>query len=166
MQYLECHFTLSVRVAYTSPTQARTLSPSEKKWGSTRRELTGVAFALSRWHSLLKGRKFDLYVDNHALLYLKSKEKIDNAILNVYETIYEIDFTITYCKGIDNILADRLSRIFVPNDTKMLKGGDDSRKRKKFVSNKENESSLTIGNEAIQWENVCSLQIEKKMNYN
>lgn len=119
---------------------ARTLSPSEKKWGSTRRELTGVAFAFSRWHSLLKGRKFDLYVDNHALLYLKSKEKINNAILNVYETIYEMDFTITYCKGIDNILADRLSRIFVPNDTKMLKGGDDSRKRKKFVSSKENES--------------------------
>ncbi|CEP10676.1 hypothetical protein [Parasitella parasitica] len=42
-------------------------------------------------------------------------------IKNFYETIFEFDFHITYTSGMDNILADCLSRIFVP-DTKKLDG--------------------------------------------
>ncbi|CEP08904.1 hypothetical protein [Parasitella parasitica] len=42
-------------------------------------------------------------------------------IQNFYETIFEFDFDITYTSGMDNILADRRSVIFVP-DTKKLEG--------------------------------------------
>lgn len=48
------------------------------------------------------------------------------AVGNWYEIIYEMDFNITFCAGIKNILADKLSRLFVPYSD----DGDEVRIRK------------------------------------
>lgn len=94
---------------------ARRLAPSETRWGSSKRELAAVAYAFQRFHQWLYGRHFHLFVDNTGILYLHSKEKINRMVENFYETIFEMDFDITYCMGMKNILADQLSRIFWPN---------------------------------------------------
>ncbi|CEP10901.1 hypothetical protein [Parasitella parasitica] len=78
--------------------------------------------------SLLWRNKFHLFLDNQGLLYIHSQEKLSRMIENFYETIFEFDFDITYTSGMDNILADRLSRIFVPDKKKLEGSGKLARK--------------------------------------
>ncbi|CEP11493.1 hypothetical protein [Parasitella parasitica] len=101
---------------------ARKLTSCEMRWGSTKRELLAVVYAFKKYRQWLWGKKFHLYVDNQGFLYLHSQEKLTRMIENFYDTIFELDFDITYCAGIHNILADRLSRIFAPNGTQKLEG--------------------------------------------
>jgi hypothetical protein len=100
---------------------ARKISPSERRYGSTKRELLAVVYAFTKFRQWLWGQKFHLFLDNRGLLYLHSQEKLSRMIENFYEAIFEFDFDITYTSGMSNILADRLSRIFVPG-TKKLEG--------------------------------------------
>ncbi|KAK4517143.1 glutamate--cysteine ligase [Mucor velutinosus] len=100
---------------------ARKLSASEQRYGSSKRELLAVVYAFNKFRQWLWGEKFHLFLDNRGLLYLHSQEKLTRMIENFYDTIFEFHFDITYCMGMDNILADRLSRIFVPG-TKKLEG--------------------------------------------
>ncbi|CEP12812.1 hypothetical protein [Parasitella parasitica] len=125
---------------------ARRLAPSETRWGSSKREFAAVAYAFQRFHQLLYGRRcFHLFVDNTGILYLHSKEKINRMIENFYETIYEMDFDITYCMGMKNILADQLSRIFWPN--LLVKGSDKYTivisNRKKMINNQKSNRDIT-----------------------
>ncbi|CEP06962.1 hypothetical protein, partial, partial [Parasitella parasitica] len=124
---------------------ARRLAPSETRWGSSKRELAAVAYAFQRFHQWLYGRRFHLFVDNTGILYLHSKEKINRMIENFYETIYEMDFDITYCMGMKNILADQLSRIFWPNS--LVKGSDKHKNvisnRKKMINNQKSNRDIT-----------------------
>ncbi|EIE88590.1 hypothetical protein RO3G_13301 [Rhizopus delemar RA 99-880] len=96
---------------------ARTLSPTERRYGSTRRELLAVVYSFTKWRKWLYGKHFHLFVDNKALLEINRKEtKIANRVIeSYYETIFEMDFDITYCAGMRNILADKLSRLFYPD---------------------------------------------------
>ncbi|KAK4513869.1 uncharacterized protein ATC70_005875 [Mucor velutinosus] len=100
---------------------ARKLSASEQRYGSSKRELLAVVYAFNKFRQWLRGEKFHLFLDNRGLLYLHSQEKLTRMIESFYDTIFEFHFDITYCMGMDNILADRLSRIFVPG-TKKLEG--------------------------------------------
>ncbi|KAG2191020.1 hypothetical protein INT47_002680, partial [Mucor saturninus] len=89
---------------------ARTISDVERRWGSFRRELAAVVFVFTKFKQWLRGRKFHLFVDNKSILYIHSKEKVNLAVENWYESIYEMDFDITFCA------ADKLSRLFIPHD--------------------------------------------------
>ena len=100
---------------------ARKLSASEQRYGSSKRELLAVVYAFTKFRQWLWGTKFHLFLDNRGLLYIHSQEKLTRMIENFYETIFEFHFDITYTMGMDNILADRLSRIFAPG-TKKLEG--------------------------------------------
>jgi len=121
---------------------ARRLAPSETRWGSSKRELAAVAYAFQRFHQWLYGRRFHLFVDNTGLLYLHSKEKINRMVENFYDTIFRMDFDITYCMGMKNILADQLSRIFWPDS--LVEGGNKQPlliHAKQNLENKNNEEA-------------------------
>ena len=96
---------------------ARTLTPTERRYGSSRRELLAVVYSFTKWRSWLYGKHFHLFVDNKALLEINKKEvkRLNRIIESYYETIFEMDFDITYCAGMRNVLADALSRLFYPD---------------------------------------------------
>jgi hypothetical protein len=102
---------------------ARSLGPSEQRWGSSKRELAAVVYAFKKFHQWLYGRRFHLFVDNRGILFLHSQPKLDRMVENYYDTIFEMDFDITFCSGINNILADTLSRLFWPYNT-LVESGD------------------------------------------
>lgn len=77
-------------------------------------------------------------------MYLHSQEKLSRMVENFYETIFEFDFDITYTSGMDNILADRLSRIFAPG-TKKLEGSDTLARRATVI--KRTIDSINLTNE-------------------
>ena len=115
---------------------ARSLSPSEQRWGSSKRELAAVVYAFKKFHQWLYGRRFHLFVDNRGILFLHSQPKLDRMVENYYDTIFEMDFDITFCSGINNILADTLSRLFWPYNT-LVESGD-----KRLIKNHVNEKNL------------------------
>ena len=123
---------------------ARKLTSCEMRWGSTKRELLAVVYAFKKYRQWLWGKKFHLFVDNKGLLYLHSQEKLTRMIENFYETIFELDFDITFCAGIHNILADRLSRIF-EHGTKKLEGSDGMARRATIVQKRSNDNSSLDG---------------------
>lgn len=52
---------------------ARSLSPSERNYGSSQRELLAVIYTFEKFKQWLMGRHFHLFTDNMALLYLHSQ---------------------------------------------------------------------------------------------
>ena len=68
-------------------------------------------YAINKWSNTLKGNKFVVETDHKAALcYLHSSSKY--MILDWLDTILSFDFTVTYKKGIENILPDALSRLY------------------------------------------------------
>ena len=92
---------------------ARTLTPTERRYGSSRRELLAFDYSLTKWGKWLYRKHFHLFVANKALLEMNKKEvkRLNRIIESYYETIFETDFDITYCAGMRNVLADTLSRL-------------------------------------------------------
>ncbi|CEP16226.1 hypothetical protein [Parasitella parasitica] len=86
---------------------ARKLSPTDRRYGSSERELLAVVYPFTKFCQWLWGNKFHLFLDNRGLLYIHSQEKLSRMIKNFYETILEFDFDITYTSVTENILADR-----------------------------------------------------------
>ena len=121
---------------------ARKLTSCEMRWGSTKRELLAVVYAFKKYRQWLWGKKFHLFVDNKGLLFLHSQEKLTRMIENFYETIFELDFDITFCAGMHNILADRLSRIF-EHGTKKLEGSGGMARRATIVQKRSIELNTT-----------------------
>jgi hypothetical protein len=125
---------------------ASTLNIHEQLYGSSKRELLSICYAFVRFRQWLIGRHFHLFVDNQALLYLHSQNKINDMNMNWYETIYIVDFHITYCQGVKNVLGDHLSRLFT--DIPKLEGGESNCTRTRKTEKK--KQKRVNKNNAIQ----------------
>lgn len=95
---------------------SRALSPSERNYGTTKRELLAIVFALKKFNEYLFGRTFELLTDHKALIFLNTQKHLNKMILNWLELIWEYDFKITHLPGIKNILPDSLSRFYEENE--------------------------------------------------
>lgn len=101
---------------------ARALSKSERNYSTTKRELLAIVYALTKFHKFLWGRKFTLFCDHRSLVYLHTQKVANAMMINWLDTILNYDFNIIHLPGMDNILPDRLSRLF-PTE-KELAGGN------------------------------------------
>ena len=104
---------------------ARNLSPSEQGWESSKPELTVVVYAFKFFINGFREEDFILFVVNHGILLLHSSQsKLDRMVENYYDTIFEMDFNITFLAAlaISSWLADTLSCIFCPY--MMVESGD------------------------------------------
>ncbi|HYT43837.1 MAG TPA: RNase H-like domain-containing protein, partial [Methylomirabilota bacterium] len=100
---------------------ARSLSPSERNYSTTKWELLAVIFALKKFHQFLWGNPFTLYTDHKALTYLHT-QKIANAMMITWlDTLLSYTFTVVHLPGHKNVLPDTLSRLF--ERQKELEGG-------------------------------------------
>ncbi|EIE88739.1 hypothetical protein RO3G_13450 [Rhizopus delemar RA 99-880] len=101
---------------------ARSLSPTERRYHTNKRELLAIVFMFERYNKWLYNRHFTLTTDHKALIYIKKQVVPNAAMLVWFETIFEYSFDIVHCPGIKNIIPDALSRLF-PDDNK-LEGGN------------------------------------------
>jgi len=99
---------------------ARALSPSEKNYSATKKELAGIVFSLAKFHYYLWGRHFRLYTDHRALSFIFTQHNLNPMILNWLDQLLSYSFTIFHRPGIQNILPDALSRVFPPRPTNQL----------------------------------------------
>ena len=91
---------------------ARALSGSEKNYGTTKRELLGIIFALEHFEYYLKGSHFKLFTDHKALTFMFTQKHTNNMLNNWLETLLSFDFEPIHRPGILNVLPDAISRFY------------------------------------------------------
>lgn len=91
---------------------ARALQTSERNYSATKKEMLAIAFALTKFHYYLKGRKFTLFTDHRALTFLFTQKQPSIVMAGWQDIILEFDFNIVYRPGVLNVLPDHLSRLF------------------------------------------------------
>jgi hypothetical protein len=90
------------------------LSPSQRRWSTTKRELYAVVLALLKFRKYIWGNKFTVFTDHKALVYLHT-QKIANPMMTGWiETLLDFDFDVVHIPGILNKLPDILSRLYPP----------------------------------------------------
>jgi transposase InsO family protein len=91
---------------------ARSLSPSERNYGATKRELLAIIFALKKFHNYIYGTPFDLYTDHMALVSIFTQKNLNPMLERWIEILLSYNFTILHIKGIRNLLPDKISRFY------------------------------------------------------
>lgn len=90
---------------------SKALSPSQRNYSATKRELLGIILSLRAFKNYIYGQQFDLYTDHKALVHLFT-DKDRSYMLNAWlEEIIEFDFRVHHRPGMLMQLPDALSRI-------------------------------------------------------
>ncbi|KAG1467964.1 hypothetical protein G6F56_004110 [Rhizopus delemar] len=127
-------------------------SPSQRNWGTTKRELYALVFSLHKFRRFLWGRKFEVHTDHKALVYIHTQKIANAMMIGWYETFMDFNFDVIHIKGILNTLPDALSRLYPPSDIKLEEDGTNNDKLtknkvkdvawRKKIRNKKNRKSV------------------------
>ncbi|CAM8944792.1 unnamed protein product [Rhodiola kirilowii] len=90
---------------------SRTLDPAQRNYSTTEKELLAVVFALEKFRPYLLGAKVIVYSDHAAIRYLMKKKEAKPRLIRWILLLQEFDVEIRDKKGIENTVADHLSRI-------------------------------------------------------
>ncbi|CAM8993043.1 unnamed protein product [Rhodiola kirilowii] len=90
---------------------SRTLDSAQRNYSTTEKELLAVVFALEKFRSYLLGAKVIVFSDHAAIRYLMKKKEAKPRLIRWILLLQEFDVEIRDKKGIENTVADHLSRI-------------------------------------------------------
>ncbi|CAM8966022.1 unnamed protein product [Rhodiola kirilowii] len=90
---------------------SRTLDPAQRNYSTTEKELLAVVFALEKFRPYLLGAKVIVYSYHAAIRYLMKKKEAKPRLIRWILLLQEFDVEIRDKKGIENTVADHLSRI-------------------------------------------------------
>jgi len=98
-------------IAYAS----KTLTGAQLKYATTEKELLAIVFAIDKFRSYLVGAKIVVYTDHAALKYLLTKKDAKPRLIRWICLLQEFDIEIKDKKGVENSVADHLSRMHFTN---------------------------------------------------
>jgi RNase H-like domain found in reverse transcriptase/Integrase core domain/Chromo (CHRromatin Organisation MOdifier) domain/Integrase zinc binding domain len=96
---------------------SKSLSFSQLNWSTIQKEAYGVYLCCFKLDALLRDRKFTIHTDHKNLIYMRSAPT--SMVGRWFMALQELDFSIEYVKGKDNIVADAMSRL-CPNLTDLV----------------------------------------------
>ncbi|XP_055961016.1 uncharacterized protein LOC126672590 [Mercurialis annua] len=93
---------------------SRTLAGAQLNYTTTEKEMLAVVFALDKFRSYLLCSKVIIYTDHAALRYLFAKQDAKPRLIRWVLLMQEFDIEIRDKKGPENVVADHLSRLEIP----------------------------------------------------
>ncbi|KAJ9565994.1 LOW QUALITY PROTEIN: hypothetical protein OSB04_001960 [Centaurea solstitialis] len=90
---------------------SKTLNNAQINYTTTEKELLAVVFAFEKFRSYLMGTKVTIHTDHAAIKYLISKKDAKPRLIRWILLLQEFDLEIVDRKGINNQVADHLSRL-------------------------------------------------------
>ena len=84
---------------------------------TTEKELLAVVYALDKFRAYLVGFDIVIFTDHSALKYLMTKKNAKARLIRWVLLLQEFNLQIKDKKGVENVVADHLSRLTIAHDT-------------------------------------------------
>ena len=103
---------------------SKTLDSAQSNYSTTEKEFLAVVFALEMFRSYIVGSSLTIFTDHAALKYLISKQDTKPRLTRWILLYQEFNLTIKDKKGVENVVADHLSRLIPKTTSEGLPIGD------------------------------------------
>ena len=103
---------------------SKTLDSAQANYTTTEKEFLGVVFALEKFRSYIVGSPVTIFTDHAALKYLLSKQDTKPRLTRWILLCQEFNLTIKDKKGVENVVADHLSRLVPESNSHGIPIGD------------------------------------------
>lgn len=89
---------------------SRCLNVSEMNYTTTEKELLAIVYSIAKLRIYLIGRPFEIITDHKGLTFLNTTVYLNSRLIRWSIVLQQYDFTVSYCKGKNNLVADFFSR--------------------------------------------------------
>ena len=89
---------------------SRCLTKVESHYMTTELELLVIIYCITKFRQYLIGNAFEIITDHKALVFLNSTIYHNSRLIRWNLLLQQYSYTVSYCSGKDNIMADFLSR--------------------------------------------------------
>ena len=103
---------------------SKTLDSAQANYTTTEKEFLAVVFALEKFRSYIVGSPVTIFTDHAALKYLLSKQDTKPRLTRWILLCQEFNLTIKDKKGVENVVADHLSRLVPESNSNGIPIGD------------------------------------------
>ena len=96
---------------------SKTLNEAQRNYTTTEKELLAVVYALDKFRSYLIGSDIVIFTDHSALKYILTKQNSKARLIRWVLLLQEFNIHIRDKKGVENVVADHLSRLTIAHNT-------------------------------------------------
>ncbi|KAL6348737.1 hypothetical protein AAG906_029765 [Vitis piasezkii] len=104
---------------------SKTLNEAQRNYTTTEKELLAMSFALDKFRAYLVGSSIVVFTDHSTLKYLLTKQDAKARLIRWILLLQEFNLQIRDKKGVENVVADHLSRLVIAHDSHGLPINDD-----------------------------------------
>nr|CAN81251.1 hypothetical protein VITISV_031915 [Vitis vinifera] len=104
---------------------SKTLNEAQRNYTTTEKELLAVVFALDKFRAYLVGSSVVVFTDHSTLKYLLTKQDAKARLIRWILLLQEFNLQIRHKNGVENVVADHLSRLVIAHDSHGLPINDD-----------------------------------------
>ncbi|KAL0729919.1 hypothetical protein Bca4012_026012 [Brassica carinata] len=105
---------------------SQTLNDAQMRYATTEKEMLAIVFAFEKFRSYLVGSKVIVYTDHAALRHLLAKKDAKPRLLRWILLLQEFDLEIRDKPGIENGVADHLSRLRIEGGILLMRASEKS----------------------------------------